>query len=215
MVLAALLALPYLLVLLYRYVDPPTSTLILARHVTLQPVSRHWTPYEALSRNLIHAVLMAEDARFCVHSGVDFEALRTVVQALDNEGARPRGASTIAMQTAKNLFLWPSQHYFRKALEIPLALWIDLVWPKRRIVEIYLNIAEWGEGVFGAAAATQHHFGKGPGRLTPREAALLAASLPNPLQRNAGKPGPGLSRLAARVEARARAAGPWVQCLNE
>ncbi|MGE0233717.1 MAG: monofunctional biosynthetic peptidoglycan transglycosylase [Flavobacteriaceae bacterium] len=212
--LAVFLLLPYLLVVLYRFVDPPVSTLTLARYATLQPVFQHWTPYDDLSRNLVHAVLMSEDAKFCVHSGVDFDALRSVVDSLDDEDIQTRGASTIAMQTAKNLFLWPGQNYVRKALEIPLALWIDFVWPKRRIVEVYLNIAEWGDGVFGAAAATERHFGEGPSRLTPRQAALLAASLPNPLVRNPGRPGPGLSRLATRVEARARAAGPWVRCLE-
>ena len=179
-VVAAFVLLPYLLVVIYRFVDPPVSTLMLARYVTLQTVTRQWTPYDELSRNLINSVLMSEDARFCVHSGVDFDALRSVVESLDDEDAQTRGASTIAMQTAKNLFLWPGQNYLRKALEIPLALWIDFVWPKRRIVEVYLNIAEWGDGIFGAAAATELHFGEGPSRLTPRQAALLAASLPNP-----------------------------------
>lgn len=213
--LLAFILLPYLLVPIYRFIDPPTSNLMLSRYIMLKPVEREWIDYEDLSTNLMHAVLMSEDARFCVHNGVDFDALWVVVESLDDEGRRPRGASTIAMQTAKNLFLWPGQNYIRKALEIPLALWIDFVWPKSRVLEVYLNIAEWGDGIFGAQAAARHHFGKTASSMSKRQAALLAVSLPNPIRRQAGKPSRGMNRLASRVQARMRAAGPWVGCLDE
>ncbi|MGE0845151.1 MAG: monofunctional biosynthetic peptidoglycan transglycosylase [Flavobacteriaceae bacterium] len=213
--LAALLLLPYLLVVVYRVVDPPVSTLMLGRYLTLRGVERQWADYDDISRNLVHAVLMSEDAKFCVHGGVDFEALLEVVDQLDEEGRRVRGASTIAMQVAKNLFLWPGQQYIRKALEIPLAMWLDFVWPKRRVVEVYLNVAEWGDGVFGAAAASKAYFGKEPAKLTRREAALMAVALPNPSARNPAKPGRGMARLGRIVERRMRDAGPWVKCLEE
>lgn len=179
---------------------PPVSTLMAWRAVTGQPMVRDWVPLSAISPHLPRAVVNSEDALFCTHHGVDWAALGEV---LDDEGGPRRGASTLTMQTAKNLFLWHGRSYIRKALELPLALVLDLVWSKRRILEVYLNIAEWGDGVFGAEAAAQRHFGKAAAALTPREAALLAAALPNPLLREAGKPSPGLRRRAARVLTRA------------
>ena len=120
------------------------------------------------------------------------------------------GASTISMQVAKNLFLWPSKSYVRKVLEVPLTMAIELLWPKKRIMEVYLNIAEWGPGIFGAEQAARHHFGKSALRLNDRESARLAVSLPNPIQRDAGHPGPGTRRLAALNMARARGTSPSV-----
>lgn len=207
------LLLPYLLVPLYIHVNPPASTLMLARYITLRPVAQIWANYDDISPQLPRAVLMSEDARFCVHDGIDIDALRTVIEGFD--GGKSRGASTIAMQTAKNLFLWPSQHYVRKALEIPLALWIDLVWSKRRLIEVYLNIAEWDDGIFGAEAAARHYFGRPAAALSRRQAALLAVTLPNPAARSPSRPSRRLTRMAARVEARMRAAGPWVKCLSQ
>src|SRR5690606_8639913 len=125
-------------------------------------------------------------SRFCQHAGIDWTELRAVVEAADEDGPS-RGASTIPMQTAKNLFLWNGRSYIRKALELPVALYLDLIWSKRKMMENYLNIAEWGEGVFGAEAASRHYFGKSAKNLTRREAALLATALPNPLVRNPGK----------------------------
>jgi len=152
----------------------------------------------------------ALDARFCRHTGVDWEALREVLE--DEEGPS-RGASTIPMQAAKNLFLWPGRSYVRKGLEIPIALWMDLVWSKRRMMEVYLNVAEWGDGIFGAEAAAQAYFRKSARDLTRREAALLAAALPNPKRRNPAKPSVGHRRIADRLMARAAAAGPLTDCL--
>ena len=151
----------------------------------------------------------------CAHNGVDWDVLQGLAkEALDEDGRPVRGGSTIAMQTAKNLFLWPHRSYVRKGLEIPISLWIDYSWPKRRIIEVYLNIAEWGPGIYGAEAASQRFFKKPASKLSKQQAALLAAALPNPMIYTAGKPGPKLRRRARRVMARMRNAGPHVKCLK-
>ncbi|MEQ1717534.1 MAG: monofunctional biosynthetic peptidoglycan transglycosylase [Hyphomicrobium sp.] len=188
----------------YRYVDPPVSALMLQRRLTGEGYQQTWVPIEAVSPQAVRAVLVAEDGRFCQHWGVDVYAIESAIERA-GEGT-PRGASTISMQVAKNLFLWPSKSYVRKVLEVPLTFAIETVLPKKRILEIYLNIAEWGPGVFGIEAAAQHHFAKPAFRLSEREAAQLAVSLPNPLRRDAGDPGPGTRRLAGLIQARARAA---------
>jgi monofunctional glycosyltransferase len=200
------------LILVYRFL-PPTSTLVLARWLEGETVERHYVPLERISDFLRAAVIVSEDARFCEHNGVDWGALREVLDHAGANGPR-RGASTIDMQTAKNLFLWPSRSYVRKAIEIPLALLIDLEWPKRRILEVYLNLAEWGKGVFGVEAAARHYFHKSADRLDANEAALLATALPNPGHRNAARPSRRHAGLAARVMARARTAGPLVECVE-
>ena len=191
-VLVAVLTLAYLVV-------PPVSTLMLSRWLSGQGAARTYVPLSAISKQLPAAVIASEDARFCQHGGVDWSALQDVIS---DEDGPSRGASTIPMQVAKNLFLWPSRSYVRKAMEIPLALLLDLTWSKRRMIEIYLNIAEWGEGTFGAEAAARRHFGKSARDLTRHEAALLAASLPNPLVRNPGRASVRLRALAGRVQAR-------------
>ncbi len=147
----------------------------------------------------------SEDARFCNHHGIDWDALRDVVDDAE-DGEVTRGGSTITQQVAKNLFLWPSRSFVRKALELPLALWIDFVLPKQRILELYLNIAELGpSGQFGAEAGSAYAFGHSAASLSPREAALLAAILPNPVKRSARNPGPGVRRLAGTYVVRAQA----------
>ena len=192
---------------------PPVSTLMLARWASFRPVERQWTPLERMSRDLPKAVISSEDGQFCRHHGVDWEALREVIDTAGEDGPA-RGASTLAMQTAKNLFLWPSRSVVRKGLEIPLALAIDRLWGKRRILEVYLNIAEWGDGVFGAQAAARLYFGKDAARLTLREAALLAAALPNPQRRNPARPGARQSRLAGIILRRAARAPGVDDCLG-
>jgi monofunctional biosynthetic peptidoglycan transglycosylase len=202
-------AIPVLLVPAYLVI-PPISTLMVWQTVTLTPVKRTWMPIEEIAPDLVRAVIMSEDGRFCEHGGVDWNALFAVI---DNEDGPSRGASTIPMQTVKNLFLWPGRSYMRKALEIPLAVYADLVWPKRRMMEIYLNIAEWGPGVFGAEAAARHWFDKPAAKLTRREASLLAAALPNPFTRNPAKPGRGMQRIARIVERRVQQSGAYVTCV--
>lgn len=201
-VVVVILLVPYLLTPLYHVVDP-VSTLMLWRKATGVRVERTWVPLTATAPALARTVIAAEDARFCAHHGIDFGELRAAIQDADDL-SEMRGGSTIAQQTAKNLFLWQGRSVVRKVLEFPLALWLDLVLGKRRLMEIYLNIAEWGpNGEFGAEAAARHAFGKSARDLNSREAALLASVLPNPRRRSAARPGPGVRRLAGIYEARA------------
>lgn len=187
-------------IVLFRFVDPPGSMLMLFQRVGGTPITQRWTPIERISPNLVRAVVVSEDGRFCSHWGIDPEEILAAIQRA-RDGV-PRGASTITMQVAKNMFLWPSKSYVRKALEVPATLALEVFWPKRRILEVYLNIAEWGPGVFGAEAASQHHFRKSADKLSRREAALLAVSLPAPLQRVAGRPGALTARLGRLIESR-------------
>ena len=153
----------------------------------------------------------AEDAKFCSHHGIDWDALQDAIDDAAEDGEAKRGGSTITQQVTKNLFFWPGRSFVRKALELPLAMWIDLVLPKQRILEIY--IAEFGPtGQFGVEAGAQYAFGRSAAALSPREAALLAAVLPNPVRRSARNPGPGVRRLGAIYVARA---GAVQRCWSE
>ena len=195
-------------------VAPPVSTLMLARYVTGRPVVRDYVPLDRISPALVAAVVMSEDARFCRHRGVDWQALGDVLDDADEDGPS-RGASTITMQVVKNLFLWPSRSAIRKGLEIPLAMALDFVWPKSRVLEAYLNVAEWGpDGVFGAEAAARADFGRPAAALTPAQAALMAAALPNPILRRPSRPTALQARLARRLTGRIRDAGQWLDCLK-
>jgi len=198
------------LIILYRWVDPPASTLMLAQRFAGTPIRQRWIPLERMSPNLVAAVIASEDGHFCRHHGVDWGELREAIESAGDGLAR--GGSTISMQVVKNLFLWPSRSYVRKAIEIALAYAIEALWGKRRILEIYLNIAEWGPGIFGAEAAARYHFRKPALLLNPHEAALLAVSLPNPFERQAGRPGPGTLRLADNLMLRMKAAQANTGC---
>jgi monofunctional glycosyltransferase len=201
----ALLALPYLIAPLYRFVDP-VSTPMLWRWGRGARVVRIAVPLERISPALPLTVIVAEDGSFCRNRGVDVGAIREALEQADEDLGEARGGSTITQQTAKNLFLWPGRSFVRKVLEIPLALWMNLVLPKRRVLEIYLNIAEWGpHGEFGAEAGARWAFGKSARDLTEGEAALLAAILPNPLRRSARTPTTIVRRLADLYERRAAA----------
>src|SRR5262245_27025211 len=203
---------PYLLTPLYRVVDPP-STLMLWRRATGQRVERVWIPLSAVAPALPRSVILAEDGKFCSHHGIDFGELRAAITEADDV-SEMRGGSTIAQQTAKNLFLWQGRSYVRKALEFPLALWIDLILGKRRTMEVYLNIAEWGpNGEFGAEAGARYAFGKSARDLSPREAALMASILPSPRLRSARRPSSGVSRLAGIYQARAARFAARADCL--
>lgn len=174
---------------------------------------RDWVPIEAISPNLSRAVLAAEDNRFCRHWGYDLVELRQAI-ADWRQGDKLRGASTVTMQSAKNLFLWPGRGWLRKALELPFVGWLELIAGKRRILELYLNVAEWAPGVYGAEAAARHHFGKSATELGPREGALLAAVLPNPRGWSASSPGPYVSRRAGTLQTRVRQLGPTLACIE-
>lgn len=205
---AVLLALtPLVLTLLYTVVTP-VSTRMVWRMVTLKGYERSIVPLDAVARPVPAVLIASEDAQFCRHRGVDWRELMAVIE---DEDGPSRGASTLSMQVARNLFLWQGDTgptaVIRKGLEIPLALMIDLVWSKRRMMEIYLNIAEWGPGgEFGIEAGAQRAFGKPASRLTMGEAALLVSILPNPIRRDARAPSAGVRRKAAIISRRAGAA---------
>ncbi len=202
LLLLALLLLPCLVAPFYR-TGHPVSALMAWRTLRGAPVTRHWIDFGAMSPYLVRSVVGSEDAHFCKHRGIDWGALREVLDDAE-DGEVARGGSTITQQVAKNLFLWSGRSVIRKGLELPLALWIDLVLPKQRILEIYLNIAEMGpSGQFGAEAGAQYAFGRSAAGLSAREAALLAAILPNPVKRSARNPGPGVRRLSATYMVRA------------
>lgn len=187
--------------ILFRFVNPPITTVMIIERLKGQPLQRQWVPLEAISPNLPLAVIASEDGQFCNHWGVDWGAVRDAVNE-SRRGGGFRGASTITMQTAKNLYLWTSRSYVRKFLEVPLAYLLTLFWPKERVIEVYLNIAQWGPGVFGAEAASQLYFHKSAKTLSRREALLLAGALPAPRLRNPGKPSPRMLRIARSVEKR-------------
>ena len=211
-VLLVVVLIPYLLVPLYGVV-PPVSTVMIWRWASGARVERVWTPLDAIAPALPRSVIMAEDGRFCSHHGIDWSELRHAIDEADDPSDW-RGGSTITQQTVKNLFLWQGRSYLRKALEFPLALWLDLVLPKRRILEIYLNIAEWGpDGEFGAQAGARYAFGKDARALSAHEAALLTAILPNPIRRSAKRPGPAIRRLGAIYEGRTRTFPQRADCV--
>ena len=209
-----LAAAPIVLMVLYipSFVHP-VSMLMLKDIVTLKGYDRQWVAIEDVAPAVIHAVMMSEDGQYCSHGGVDWAALNQVIDdAMEGEGSR--GASTIPMQVVKNLYLWSSRSVIRKAIELPYALAADIIWSKRRLMEIYLNIAEWGPGIYGIEAAAQYHFGVAAKDLSRKQASLLAVSLPNPILRNPGKPSRGLTRLARLNERRAAQAGGYVECVT-
>jgi len=213
-VLAVIVMIPVVLSILYvpSFVHP-VSTLMLEDLILFRGYDRRWVPLEDIAPAMQHSVIMSEDGQFCNHQGVDLGELRLVIDdALEGEGVR--GASTIPMQTVKNLYLFNINSIFRKIVEFPLAIYYDLITPKRRILETYLNIAEWGPGIYGIEAAAQHHFGVSAKNLTRRQAALLTVTLPNPYVRDPAKPSPGLSRLARLIERRALMSGPHIRCLK-
>jgi monofunctional biosynthetic peptidoglycan transglycosylase len=215
-VLAFLIAWPIVMTLVYAVVPPPASNLMILRLFTGNGMNKDWVSLDQISKHLPRAVITSEDARFCEHHGVDWIEFQEVIDEVFDDDEEPiRGASTISMQTAKNLFLWDGRSIVRKGLELPVAYWMDFVWTKRRMIEIYLNIVEWAPGVYGAEAAAQFHFKKPASKLTRREAALLAAVLPNPIKRTAGKPSRRVRRIADRIQIRSNAMGSYLACLGQ
>ncbi|MBT8155861.1 monofunctional biosynthetic peptidoglycan transglycosylase [Epibacterium ulvae] len=182
------------LALLYSVVNPPITHTIWSEKRRLGDVDREWVPIEHISPVLVRSVVAAEDANYCLHWGFDLEAIQSALQ----DGGQ-RGGSSLSQQVVKNVFLWQHRSWFRKALETLLTPMVEAVWTKRRILEVYLNVAETDEGVFGVEAGARRYFGKGPDELSAREASLLAAVLPNPKGRSAAKPTAGLVKRAARI----------------
>jgi monofunctional glycosyltransferase len=208
----ALFALFIVLVGLYTFVRP-VSTLMLARMVEGKSYQRIYAPLKTIAPIALASVVASEDASFCDNDGVDWGSLREVLSGAGKHGPR-RGASTITMQTAKNLFLWPGRSPIRKGIEIGMALAMGAAWSKAHTLEIYLNVAEWGDGIYGIEAAAQRYFHKSARELNPHEAALLATALPNPILRNPARPTQLQRRLAGSLEAKARENTDLLHCLT-
>ena len=192
-------------VVLHRFVPPLFTILMVQQAAAGRGMDYRWRSLDHISPRLVEAVIAAEDARFCQHHGFDVEAIQKAMEANERAEQRGsdkrRGASTISQQTAKNVFLWPSRDWVRKGLEVGYTGLIEAVWGKRRIMEMYLNVAEWAPGVYGAEAASRHWFNKSAENLTAREAARLAAILPSPRRYRAADPGPYVRRRASRIQA--------------
>lgn len=193
--------LPVILVLILRFVPPPMTPLMLGTWLSDGPLTKTWMPLESISPNLVRAVIASEDGKFCSHYGFDLEAIDKALEH-NTSGGSVRGASTISQQTAKNLFLSPDRTWIRKGIEAYLTVLIEALWPKKRIMETYLNIAEWGPRRFGAEAAAQANFKKPAAKLSVLEAARLATILPNPRNYRADAPGPYVVRQSAIIAAR-------------
>ena len=187
-------------VAIHGVVPPLTTFLMVEQGLKGRGLDYRWRSLDDISPRLVEAVIAAEDARFCSHAGFD---MRAIEKALENNarGRRVRGGSTLSQQTAKNVFLWSDRNLLRKGLEAGYTVLIETFWSKRRIAEVYLNVAEWAPGVYGAEAAAQHWFGKSAADLTAREAARLAAILPSPRRYKAAAPGPYVRRRASRIQA--------------
>lgn len=194
------------LTLLYKFVNPPITFLMVQRcfEQTFDDnrklrLKKDWVSFEEISPNMVKAAMAAEDNRFRNHNGFDFEEIKRAREDAKRSGKRPRGASTISQQTAKNVFLWHGRNYLRKGLEVYQTVLIEAIWSKERIMEVYLNVVELGDGIYGVEAAAQHYFGVSASKLSKRQAALLASALPNPLKRNPASPDRRLNRKANRV----------------
>jgi monofunctional biosynthetic peptidoglycan transglycosylase len=192
----------------YRFVPVPVTWPMARDALAGRHVERRWTGLSQIAPAVPRAAIGAEDARFCAHNGFDFDAMEAAAarnaKAAQNGSTKVRGGSTISQQTAKNAFLWPGRSYIRKGLEAYFTVLIEAIWGKPRIMEVYLNIAEMGPGIYGVEAAAQHYFHKSAAQLTPAEAARIAAILPQPIKRNAAAPGRFVKRYANRIERRAR-----------
>lgn len=211
-ILFVLVLTPVVLTFAFKIVPPPVTPLMLIRLVQGYPLHKSWVPLNQMPAILPKVAMAGEDNLFCQHAGFDWKAVNKAYARWQND--QPHGgASTISMQTAKNVFLWPGQTLFRKALEVPTTLLIEAIWGKRRIMEVYLNVAEFGPGIYGVEAAARYHFKTHARNLTARQAALLAAVLPSPLRWSAGHPGPYVAQRAGILLARVPKLGPLTACV--
>jgi monofunctional biosynthetic peptidoglycan transglycosylase len=213
LLLSALLcaAIPTCAIVVYRFIDPPVTPLMLIRALEGESLRHRNLPLSRISPHLRAAVIAAEDNLFCRHAGFDTAALRGEVDSW-LAGERPRGASTITMQTAKNILLWPGRDLARKLIEAWMTPQIEALWSKQRILEVYLGIIEMGPGIYGAEAAARAYFGKPASALDRRESALLAAVLPNPRERSAARPDRYVARRATQIMRRMQQLGPLLDC---
>jgi monofunctional biosynthetic peptidoglycan transglycosylase len=193
------LIVPPALVLIYRFAPPPITILMIERMVQGHGLERQWTPIERISPVMTRAVVAAEDANFCSHHGFDFKAIEKAMAHNERRPGRIRGGSTVSQQAAKNVFLWPERSWVRKGLEAYFTVLIEVGWGKRRIMEVYLNTVEMGPGVYGVEAASRRYFHHGADKLSPVEAARLAAILPNPLKWRAENPGKYVRKRTGRI----------------
>jgi monofunctional biosynthetic peptidoglycan transglycosylase len=199
-----LVVLPVTLILIYRFVGPPLTPLMLIRLSEGRGIERKWMPLTQISASLPRAVIAAEDARFCEHHGFDLEAIQKALAQNNRHPNKIKGGSTISQQTAKNVFLWPERSFLRKGLEAYFTVLIELGWGKRRIMEIYLNSIEWGPGIYGVDAAARSNFNVGADHLSSLQSARLAAILPSPLKWQADAPGPYVQKRSRRIGGGAR-----------
>lgn len=200
--LLALVVGPVTMVAIYRVIPPPITWLMVQRLVEGRGIERRWVPLAEISPQLVRAVIASEDSGFCQHHGFDIDAIEKALHH-NAVSAKIRGGSTISQQTAKNVFLWPHRDWVRKGLEAWFTVLIEQIWGKPRIMEVYLNSIEWGPGVYGAEAAAQHNFHVPAARLSPAQAARLAAIIPKPLSWKAARPGPYIQRRSGTIVARA------------
>jgi len=195
---ATFIALTLVLVVAYKFIPVPvTATMLMDGN----GITKDWESLDNIDRNLVSAVIASEDQRFCQHSGFDTEAIEQAMRE-NLEGGKIRGGSSISQQTAKNVFLWQGGGYFRKGLEAWFTFWIEMIWGKRRIMEVYLNVAETGIGTYGAEAGSQRYFGHSAARMSRDEASRMAAALPSPKKRSVKSPGGWLARHGSRIERR-------------
>ena len=194
----AFIGLTLVLVVAFKWLPVPvTATMLMDEN----GITKDWESLDNIDRNLVSAVIAAEDSRFCEHYGFDAEAIEQAMRE-NAEGGRIRGGSTISQQTAKNVFLWQGGGFFRKGLEAWFTFWMETIWGKRRIMEVYLNVAETGIGTYGAEAGTQRYFGHSAARPSTDEASRMAAALPSPKKRSVKSPGGWLARHGNRIERR-------------
>ncbi len=213
LIVLAWIAITWLVVLIFRFVPPPSSAFMIERRIAATvggeknfSIKYRWTPWSTISPELPIALIASEDQKFPVHHGFDVQAIQDAMDEAD-EGQRLRGASTISQQTAKNLFLWGGRNFVRKGLEAYFTVLLEVTWPKRRILEMYMNIAEFGDGIYGADAASRDFFHKAPSQLDAHEAALLASALPNPRKLHPDRPSAYVERHAEWVERQVRQLG--------
>ena len=208
------IGLTLLFVLLFKWFPVPVTPLMVIRTVQQAAAGKEirmqhdWVAMKKISPNLQLAVIASEDQNFFNHWGFDLEAIDKAIKDSEKRNRKPRGASTISQQTAKNLFLWPGRSWVRKGLEVWFTGWIELLWSKKRILQVYLNIIEMGDGIYGAEAAARHFFGVPAEKLTSRQAATLAAVLPNPRRYNAASPGPYVSGRIGWIQGQMQLYGP-------
>lgn len=209
----AWVALTWVVVAILRFVPPPTSAFMLERRIEARRTGEkdftlhyHWVPWRDVSPQLPIALIASEDQKFPFHHGFDVQAIQDAIDEAD-DGERLRGASTISQQTAKNLFLWSGRSFVRKGLEVYFTALLEITWPKRRILEVYMNIAEFGNGIYGADAAARTFFHEAPSQLDPYRSALLASVLPNPKRLHADRPSPYVLRHAEWTQRQVRQLG--------